>query len=29
MSSADQRIILDNAFAAFMALVQHPVPTHV
>jgi hypothetical protein len=29
MSSADRRIILDNAFAAFTALVQHPVLTHV
>jgi hypothetical protein len=29
LSSADRRIILDNAFAAFIHLVLHPVPTHV
>jgi hypothetical protein len=29
MSTADRRLILDNTFAAFLALVQHPVPTHV
>lgn len=29
LSSADRRFILDNAFAAFHGLVQHPVPTHV
>lgn len=29
MSSSDRRLILDNAFAAFVELVQHPVPTHV
>ena len=28
LSFRDQRIILDNAFAAFTALVQHPVLTY-
>ena len=29
MSSVDRRFILDNALASFIALVQHPVLTHV